>query len=143
MERNDYYTRHYRTEWPDRDNVVISLYESGDPLHLQLGIVEVGIHKTGKHQGEALVWNLYVSEEHRGRGLGRMLMSDAYDVAMLADCHTACLEWSLKESPRWVAEWYARLGYDEREFGHDSALMALPIVENQPRREESKETMNQ
>ena len=123
----DYITRHYRTEWPDTDNVVISLYEAHDPVMVQIGIVEVRLFKQGEHRGEALIWNLYVDEQHRGRGYGRALLSDALLVIEGADFHVAALEWRLKESPHWVFDWYCREGFDEKEFGNGYALMKKKI----------------
>ena len=80
----DYFTRHFTTEWADTKNVVVSLYEAGDPLHLQIGIIEVRLFRgESKYKGEAYIWNLWVSEGHRRKGYGRALLSDALDLAML------------------------------------------------------------
>lgn len=124
----DYYTLHFSTEWADCDNIVISLYEKCDLY--QIGIVEVRVFKTGDHKGEALVWNLYVHDTHRGKGYGRVLLSDAYDAAMLADCKKIVLEWDLRDSPQWVFDWYVREGFEEKEFGRGYALMEKEITEN-------------
>ncbi len=124
----DYYMLLYSTEWTDTDNTVISLYEKGNTQ--QIGIVEVTVFKTGERQGEAYVWNLHVKDELRGRGYGRALLSEAYDVAMLAGCKTVTLEWDEKDSPRWVLDWYVREGFDEREFGRGCAFMAKAVKEN-------------
>ena len=121
----DYYTLHFRTEWNDCDNVVISLYENGNAY--QIGIVEVCLFKTGKRAGEAFIWNLFVREEHRGKGYGRALLSDALDVAMLADCEKATLEWERHESPKWVYDWYVREGFDESEFSDSYAFMVKTL----------------
>ena len=124
------YTTTYTTVWPTCDNVVISLCEKWGGVPVQVGIVEVRVFKDGKHKGEAYLWNLFVNPECRGRGYARILMQAAYDRAQESGCHTCVLEWDMKESPRWVFQWYTRLGYDEKEFGHDNALMKLPIKEN-------------
>ncbi|MBQ8713067.1 MAG: GNAT family N-acetyltransferase [Prevotella sp.] len=113
----DYYTLHYRTERADCDNT-------------EAGIVEVRTFKTGKNKGRAYIWNLSVGEQHRGKGYGRALLSDAYDVAMLAGCREVELEWDRRDFPQWVFDWYQREGYDEREFSRDYALMVMPIKEN-------------
>lgn len=125
----DYYTLQYRTEWTNTDNVVISLYENGNTM--QAGIVEVTVFKTGDRRGEAYLWNLHVTEDCRGRGYGRALLSEAYDVAMLADCDRITLDWELKDSPYWVFDWYVREGFDEREFGRGCAFMVKPVKENE------------
>ena len=93
----------------------------------QQGIVEVAAYKAGKHQGEAIIWNLYVNEQHRRHGLARRLMEKAQEAARQSGCHTAALEWSLRESPHWVIDWYYRIGFDEKEFGRDCSLMKKDI----------------
>ena len=124
----DYLTTQYRTEWANTDNVVISLYETGNAF--QIGIVEVTIFKTGERRGEAYLWNLHVADNRRGRGYGRALLSAAYDVAMLAGCGRITLDWELQDSPQWVFDWYVREGFDEQEFGRGSAFMVKPVKEN-------------
>lgn len=124
-----YYTETYITEWKDKDNVIISMWEyDGDyNLSRQVGVVELSVYKNGEHEGEALVWNLYVSENHRRKGLAIRLMDEARKTAKHLGAHTCALEWSLRESPQWVYDWYARMGYDEKEFGPRCALMKLKI----------------
>lgn len=36
---------------------------------------------------------------------------------------TATLEWDLVDTPREIAHWYSRLGFDEKIFGNTSAIM--------------------
>lgn len=123
----EYYTETYITEWKDKDNVIISLYNDEPDISEQVGVVELAIYKHGEHEGEALVWNLYVDEEHRRKGLARKLMDEAHKTAKHLGSKVTVLEWSLKESPRWVFDWYCRLGYEEKEFGNSCALMKRPI----------------
>lgn len=125
----DYFTRHFTTEWADTKNVVVSLYEAGDPLHIQIGIVEVRIFRgESKYKGEAYIWNLWVSEGHRRKGYGRALLSDALDLAMFNDCKAVTLEWDRRDSPQWVFDWYARQGFDEREFSDGYAMMVKDMT---------------
>ena len=131
MNDEQYYTETYITEWKDKDNVIISMWKQ-DPSALydtsqQVGVVELAVCKHGEHEGEALVWNLYVDEPERRKGLARRLMDEARKTAKHLGAKTCVLEWSLEESPRWVAWWYARLGYDEKEFSNTYALMKLSI----------------
>ena len=122
-----YYTETYITEWKDKDNVIISLWLDPDfDTAKQVGVVELAVYKHGEHEGEALVWNLYVDEDHRRKGLARKLMDEAHKTAKHLGVKTTALEWSLKESPYWVFDWYTRLGYDEKEFGPGNALMKRP-----------------
>ena len=124
-----YYTETYITEWKDKDNVIISLWDRDENYNdaEQVGVVELAVYKHGEHEGEALVWNLYVDEDHRRKGLARKLMDEAHKTAKHLGAKVTALEWSLKESPYWVIEWYTRLGYDEKEFGPGNALMKRPI----------------
>ena len=125
----EYYTETYITEWKDKDNAIISMWQYDDEsdMHRQVGVVELAVHKNGEHEGEALVWNLYVDKEHRRKGLARRLMDEARKWAKPLGAHTSALEWSIEESPQWVFDWYTRLGYDEKEFGPGCALMKLEI----------------
>lgn len=118
-----YYTETYITEWNDKDNVIISLWNDEKDVSEQVGVVELAVYKRGEHEGEALVWNLYVDEPHRRKGLARKLMDEAHKTARHLGAKVTALEWSLKDSPYWVIEWYSRLGYDEKEIGNGCALM--------------------
>lgn len=119
----DFFTRQYRTEWADCDNVVISLFDQNDPK-VQIGIIELKLFKPeSKHPGEAYLWNLYINKEYRGKGHGQHLLDEALDTARKDGYKVAVLEWDLRDSPRWVAFWYARQGYDEKEFSNVYALM--------------------
>ena len=122
-----YYTETFITEWKDKDNVIISLWHYDYDSSEQVGVVELAVYKHGEHEGEALVWNLYVNEDHRRKGLARKLMDEAHKTAKHLGVKVTALEWSLKESPYWVIEWYTRLGYDEKEFGPGNALMKRPL----------------
>ncbi len=123
-----YYTETYITEWKDKDNVIISLWHLNERDDTeQVGVVELAVYNHGEHEGEALVWNLYVDEGHRRKGLARQLMDEARKLAKHLGAHTCALEWSIEESPQWVFDWYTRLGYDVKEFGPGRALIKLKI----------------
>ena len=126
---DEYYIETYITEWKNKDNVIISMWRDGETPE-QVGVVELAAYKNGEHAGEALVWNLYIDEPHRRKGLARQLMEEARKTAKHIGAKTCVLEWSLDESPRWVAWWYARLGYDEKEFSDVYALMKLQLNNN-------------
>jgi GNAT superfamily N-acetyltransferase len=74
------------------------------------------------------VWNLYVDKDHRRKGLARELMDEAHETAKHLGAKVTALEWSLKDSPYWVFDWYTRLGYDEKEIGNGYALMKRPLT---------------
>jgi len=138
----EYYTETYITEWKDKDNVIISMWYCEDTAHdpIQVGVVELAVYKNGEHEGEALVWNMYVDEDHRRKGLARRLMDEAHNTAKHLGAKATALEWSLKESPYWVIEWYTRLGYDEKEIGNGCALMKADLDKAV---EEEKQRMKQ
>ena len=124
-----YYTETYITEWKDKDNVIISLWHLNERDDTeQVGVVELAVYKHGEHEGEALVWNLYVDEGHRRKGLAQKLMDEAHKTAKHLGAKVTALEWSLKDSPYWVFDWYTRLGYDEKEIGNGCALMKRPLT---------------
>ena len=123
-----YYTEEYITEWKDKDNVIISIWNDEHDVSEQVGVVELAVYKHGEHEGEALVWNLYVNEDHRSKGLARKLMDEDHKTAKHLGSKVTALEWSLKESPYWVIDWYTRLGYDEKEFGPGNSLMKRPLT---------------
>lgn len=119
----EYCIETYITKWKDSDNVIISLWHCEDfdnNIHEQVGVVEIRC----KHNGEAIVWNLYVNEEHRGKGLAMKLMDEAHNTAKQLGAKITTLEWSPNESPYWVIEWYFRLGYDKKEPDNGYVLMA-------------------
>ena len=122
-----YCTETYITQWKDKDNVIISLWNDEKDVSEQVGVVELAVYKHGEHEGEALVWNLYVDEDHRCKGRARRLMDEAHKTAKNLGAKVTALEWSLNESPYWVFDWYTHLGYDEKEFGPGNALMKRPI----------------
>ena len=122
-----YCTETYITQWKDKDNVIISLWNDEKDVSEQVGVVELAVYQHGEHEGEALVWNLYVDEDHRCKGLARRLMDEAHKTAKNLGAKVTALEWSLNESPYWVFDWYTHLGYDEKEFGPGNALMKRPI----------------
>ena len=127
----EYYIETYITEWKNKDNVIISMWhDDGPDMAQQVGVVELAVYKHGEHEDEALVWNLYIDEAHRRKGLAKQLMEEAHKTAKHLGAKTCVLEWDLKESPRWVAWWYARLGYDEKEFSDVYALMKLQLNNN-------------
>jgi ribosomal protein S18 acetylase RimI-like enzyme len=85
------------------------------------------IFKDGVHKGEAYLWNLHVRGECRRLGFGRTLLLRAISVARSRGCEMATLDWDIKESPRWVFDWYTRNGFEEREFGRDCAFMVKTL----------------
>ncbi len=72
--------------------------------------------------GKAFLWALYVDEDSRRKGLGTIVLEYAEEVAMHKGQDSIYLVWE-KSTPRYVLEWYKRLGYEEVEFGSESCLL--------------------
>ena len=61
------------------------------------------------HPSVAFIYNLYVSEDQRGQGLGKDILNYALNFCReKLGCHTITLE-VLKDN--WVRDWYKRLGF--------------------------------
>lgn len=102
------------------------------------GTVQVDIPNTPegrkKLKADAFLWALWIdegkdlyNEPYRRRGEATILMKAAEDEAKKKGCKSIALEWSLKESPYWVHDWYERLGYEDKEFGNGCALMVKEL----------------
>ncbi len=100
------------------------------------GTVQVDILPEGmeKFWADAHLWALWVdegkdarNEPYRHQGEATALMMVAEKEAKKKGCKSIFLEWSLKKSPRWVHSWYERLGYEDKEFGKDCALMVKEL----------------
>lgn len=44
----EYYTETYITEWKDKDNVIISLWNDEHDVSKQVGVVELAVYKHGR-----------------------------------------------------------------------------------------------
>lgn len=77
-------------------------------------------------QADCYLWSLNVEKPMRGQGLGTQLIKDAIAEAKARGCKTMSLEWALP-TPRWVLQWYDRLGFSEVEFDEKSALMVKTL----------------
>lgn len=86
------------------------------------------LNRDNKDYGRtAYIWDLYVQEDHRRKGIAKQLMQRALELAKQYGFTTATLEWSLRDSKREIAWWYASLGFDEREFSDRYALMVKQL----------------
>lgn len=113
--------------WGPRDKMVmVATDEDG----LLLGTVQVELYPCPQRNfgGTAYLHSLWVTKPYRKRGVATRLMRYAEEIAASKGHKTISLEWDVSESPQWVCRWYARLGYDEKEFtpGH-CALMVKKL----------------
>lgn len=82
------------------------------------------INLTLYHDKEKLpyIWDLYVDNETRGKGLATYLLDTA-----ISFCYGqgALLDFDTKESPIWVYEWYKRKGFIPFEKDENITRMIL------------------
>lgn len=103
-------TQIYEAHWTDTDRAVLTHLDMGK------GCVIVDIIKNHRisrfPKGSALIWNLYIYDGGRGRGIGRSLLERAEAYCREKGVEYAYLEWDARDTPRWVRDWYERLGYE-------------------------------
>jgi GNAT superfamily N-acetyltransferase len=89
------------------------------------GSVQLEVHDKpyGEYNIEAWLFSLWVDEDSRKSGLGKQLRELAEQIAHERGCKTVCLEWSSREAPYWVREWYERNGYKIKAFRGDASFM--------------------
>lgn len=107
----------YKQDWPDMTRFVIAT--TGGTVQLEL------YRKPNQKRITAYIFALYVDESMRGKKIGDHLMSIAEKIAKDYGHKAVHLEWSLNESPYWVADWYGRRGYVDVEFGVGKNACAL------------------
>lgn len=74
-------------------------------------------------QDYGYIYNLYVQPNFRRKGLATALLKQAEMRIKQNGRNIAALEWERKESDRFVISWYARNGYEEKEFSNEAALL--------------------
>ncbi len=94
---------------------------------VQVDIFQLDAQKD-RYKADCLLWALWVDKGNkhrriRRRGEATVLVQTAELEAKRKGCKSIALEWNEQESPSWVRDWYARLGYEERAFGNRYALM--------------------
>lgn len=104
--------RSYKSEWHDKINCIFLAFCNS----YLVGCIEMTIYTKGKDMGMAYLWNLHVDDGYRQNGFGRELIDYAMKIARKADCTRAALDWDSKSSPRWVRDWYIRLGFVETAY---------------------------
>lgn len=108
----------YRHQWKDH----VAVYHHTDRGFCKLTIFEARGKKV------SCLHDLVVYPEMRGQGYGRFLIAWAIGAAALDGCDALIL-WPGGE--RWVAEWYARLGFAESQMmesedGEPCLMLNLP-----------------
>ena len=93
------------------------------------GTVQLKLYPDYQEQiySTAYLYALWVDEDHRREHIATLLLDKAEELAKADGHKSIALEWSLEEAPREIAWWYARRGYDEKEFGNTCALMVKDL----------------
>ena len=102
--------------WEDSIRILVT-----DELHH--GSVQVFIPKHTEDkpldgEADALIYSLWVDERHRGSGVAKLLMEAAERELKSCGITTVAISWNGRDSPRWVLQWYERLGYKKKAFDY-------------------------
>lgn len=112
------------------DQLILVALHDGRPVGMAGIAREIGQRR--RHR--ATLWGVWLDPDHRGRGVGRQLVSTALDWAREREVRAVYLEVVENEDPSWSL--YGRLGFVRREVdpfgahvdGHDVALEHLVLV---------------
>lgn len=70
----------------------------------------------------AWFWNFQIKPVFRGKGVGKEIMTAAIEDAKANHCTTIKLNYDWRDSPKWVREWYERLGFKEEGFDNQGVV---------------------
>lgn len=112
------------------DQLIMVALNEGRPVGMAGIAREIGQRR--RHR--ATLWGVWLDPAHRGRGVGRQMVSTALDWAREREVRAVYLEVVENEDPSWSL--YGRLGFVRREVdpfgahfdGHDVALEHLVLV---------------
>lgn len=94
------------------------------------GTVQVEIPKPGEYKDkyyshvDCAIYNLWVDEKYRKKGVARLLIETAEKEAKKLGCKSVQLEYD-KGSESFVLEWYERLGYRIRARSEGNRLLLV------------------
>ena len=112
------------------DQLIMVALDQGRPV----GMAGIAREFGQRRRHRATLWGVWLDPAHRGRGVGRQLVSTALDWAREREVRAVYLEVVENEDPSWSL--YGRLGFVRREVdpfgahvdGHDVALEHLVLV---------------
>ena len=78
--------------------------------------------------GTAFIYGLWVEPLYRNMKQGRNLLRIAEFTAKREGHKAVFLEWEEKDSPKWVLEWYMRLGYYKVASDEDGCLLKKELI---------------
>ena len=74
-------------------------------------------------EADALIYSLWVDEWYRGCGVAKHLMEAVEKELKYCGVQTVAISWDGRDSPKWVLQWYERLGYKEKALGHQCCTL--------------------
>ena len=74
-------------------------------------------------EADALIYSLWVDERHRGHEVAKHLMETVERELKRCGIATVAISWDGRDSPKWVLQWYERLGYEEKALGHQCCTL--------------------
>jgi GNAT superfamily N-acetyltransferase len=106
-------------KWNDKD-IVIAMEEDGFAAGQML------LYKEEQNfGGTAWIWDLWTDPTDRKQGMASMILHNLEAIAKREGHQSVFIEWELKNSERWVLDWYFRRGYEEREFDTHGTYVLL------------------
>lgn len=101
------YIQSFVQQWQDSQRIIVVANEGSV-------FVDICSSPNGKDK-YAQIWGLNVSEKHRGKGVGGVLLSFAEREAKRRGASKIELTWK-RPTPIWVYNWYLGKGYVETDF---------------------------
>ena len=74
-------------------------------------------------EADALIYSLWVDERHRGNKVAKHLMEAVEKELKYCGVETVAISWDGRDSPKWVLQWYERLGYEKKVLGHQCCTL--------------------
>ena len=74
-------------------------------------------------EADALIYSLWVDEGHRGNKVAQHLMEAVEKELKYCGVETVAISWDGRDSPKWVLQWYERLGYEEKALGRQCCTL--------------------
>lgn len=123
-----------KQRWPGWTRHIVAIETSeGHTASVQLELWDEP-QNWGGHKGTAWICGLWVDEPLRRQGYAARLMDRAEQIAMENGHESVYLEWSIKESPTEIFQWYERSGYEEKAFSvgeNANALMCKQLAKRE------------
>lgn len=116
--------------WPGKFRHIIMIDSPFGSASVQLELWDEPQDWDG-FKGKVFLFALWVDETLRRQGLASRLMDRAEQIARENGHEYVYLDWSIKESPNEIFEWYVRRGYDDVAFSvgeNANALMRKKLI---------------